>query len=112
MNLKRVRITFLLAAVALTGFSASPARAGDGGCEEQNLQAYQLEDGKRVFNDDRFQVFTSRMQTPVYRNPTGSDRAQQTLGFGQKFLVTDPGAGTRRIRIRKLSDEDVGWVER
>lgn len=104
-------IAVSLAAFFVWGLFCAPAYAQSGGCEEQLLQSYQMEDGKRVFNDD-IQVFTTRMATPVYKNSSGTDLAQQTLDFGQKFFISDPGAGTQRIRIRRLSDEVVGWVER
>jgi hypothetical protein len=102
---------FLIAAIA-PGLVATPARAESGGCEEQMLQSYQIEDGKRVFIDDKFQVFSTRTGTPVYKSSSGPDLLRTVLDFGQKFFITDPGPGTQRIRLRRLSDEDVGWVER
>jgi hypothetical protein len=90
-----------------------PAFAISGGCEEQNFQSgYFIEDGKRVFDDDKFHVFSIKLQTPVYKNASGATRTAGTLGFAEKVAVSDPGLGTNRIHIRKLSDEDLGWVDR
>ena len=86
--------------------------ASSGGCEEQYLQKFMMEDGKRVWNENLLEVFTVRMKTPAYKNSTGSDRLAQDVSFDQKLRVSDPGLGTQRLRVRKLSDEDLGWVER
>lgn len=103
----------LCIALLVCGLVPSSASAADGGCDEQFFQTgFFLEDGKRVF-EDKFQAFSIRMGTPAYKAATGADRMPKTIGFDQKLRVTDPGEGTQRIRVKKLSsDEDVGWVER
>jgi hypothetical protein len=98
---------------ALLWLAPLPAFAIDGGCEEQFFQsAYIIEDGKRTFDEAKFTAFTVRTSTPVYRTATGADRTKTTLRFDEKVRVSDPGAGAQRIRVRKQSDEDLGWVER
>jgi hypothetical protein len=98
--------------LAVSGLWPVSANGASSGCEEQNFQSYQMEDGKRVFNDEKFRVFSKRMKVPVYKNSSGAERTRQVLDFGQKFFVSDPGSGFQRMRVRKLSDEDVGWIER
>jgi hypothetical protein len=93
--------------------SPVPAFAISGGCEEQHFQSgYFMEDGKRIFDDAKFHAFALRMKTPIYKGSTGSERNQQVLSFDQKLFVADPGVGSQRIRVRNLSDEDLGWVDR
>jgi hypothetical protein len=100
-------------ALAITLLAAKPSYAIIGGCEEQVFQSgYVIEDSKRVFEEDKFRVFGIRSKTPVYKTATGPERAAQTIGFDKRLAVSDPGLGTQRIRVRDLSDADVGWVER
>lgn len=90
-----------------------PAAAMDGGCAEQFFQSgYFLEDKKPVFDETRFYALATRMETPVYKNPEGGERAATTIGFSEKVRVSDPGTGVSRMRVRTLSDQDRGWVER
>jgi hypothetical protein len=107
------RIGWLGLVLAASAFAAQPSFAINGGCEEQRFQSgYLIEDGKRIFEEDKFRVFGVRSNTPIYKNATGPERLRDTIGFDQRMAVTDPGLGTQRIRVRKLSDEDIGWVER
>lgn len=107
------RIVLFGLALAACAFTPKPAFAINGGCEEQTFQTgYIIEDDKRVFDVDKFQVFSVRLQTRVYKSATGPDRTSDTLGFKQKVGVSDPGIGTQRVRVRDSADKDIGWVER
>ncbi|MGD9925168.1 MAG: hypothetical protein AB7V13_27535, partial [Pseudorhodoplanes sp.] len=116
-NLLTGRLSLLIGWTLLATFKSAylaPSSASDsiGGCDEQFFQSgYYLEDNKRVFDDEKFQAFSTRMDTPAYAASTGTDR-KKIVGFAEKFLVKDPGEGTGRILVRSLSDEDVGWIER
>jgi hypothetical protein len=103
--------TLLLAAVAFL-LLASAAHASIGGCDEQYFQSgFYLEDNKRVFDDEKFQAFTTRLDTPVFASSTGTDRTK-TVGFSEKLLVKDPGEGSGRVLVRTLADQEIGWIER
>lgn len=100
------------APAAATAAGGAGAATG-GGCSEQSLQAgFFIEDGKRVFDDERFQAFTIQLDTVAYKSPSVDERMPKTLGFDQRVAITDPGQGGERVRVRALSDEDLGWIER
>lgn len=93
--------------------SGAAAQIDSSGCSEQHFQdGYFLEDGKRVFDDEKFQAFSIAMDTAVYAADTGPKTTAMKLPFDQRLLVSHPGLGTDRIQVRTLSDDAVGWVER
>jgi len=104
--------SFVIFPVLFTLISWS-ASATETGCTEQFFQGgYFMEDDNRVFDDQIYRVFSMEVDTKVYLNSTGNALSGNTLNFDEKFLVSDPGEGTNRIRLRSFSDEEVGWVDR
>jgi hypothetical protein len=88
--------------------------AGAGkGCEYDDLTGgYYLDAGHKVFDDERFPAIAYKLDTPVFQDATGNVRLAQTLRFGQRLLIADPGEGTRRVRLKDASGQMVGWVDR
>ena len=104
-----VATALMLVAFGTSTVLANPAN----GCEDAYFQSgFFGEDNKRVFREDLFQVFTLRMGAPAFEGATGETRKPDPVTFDQKLLVTDPGVGTQRLRVRTLADKDIGWMER
>jgi len=83
------------------------------GCEFQNfMSGYYITDKQRIFDDERFTAFAHKLDTAVYKEAVGDARAPQTLRFGQRVGIVDPGEGAQRIRVKDGGGQPLGWVDR
>jgi hypothetical protein len=91
-----------------------PAGPVSYGCEEGNFAGsyYQL-DGRMVFDESRHAAYTLRLNTPVFQNSSGDARVTRALKFGERVVISDPGNGTDRLKIKdSTNQQQIGWAAR
>jgi hypothetical protein len=114
LSLRRKTIGLMglaLLAGATPALAAGPEAST--GCEFRNfISGYYITDKRRVFDADRFSAFVHKLDTAVYEQAAGDAGAPQTLRFGQRVGIVDPGEGTQRLKVRDSGGQPLGWVDR
>jgi hypothetical protein len=94
---------------AIAATDAAPST----GCEVIALQhGWEVQNGRRVFNEADIRAVSFQIDTPVYTAATGDTRAQRSLRFSEHVIIVDPGEGTGRIKVKDIGGQPLGWLNR